>query len=296
VLICSSHTISGVMPGAPEVTRHGFEERVNACAEAGFDGMCLHVRDHAKWRAEGRDDAWMRAVLDRHAMAVPAVEFLADWHDGTDDADQTLAAALAAARCFGADVLNVGADIAGRGVPPRDLARPFVRLCERAADAGVRIALEVLAWGSVSDLDAATVLLDAAHGTAGSGRPGLVVDCWHVFRGGRIGLDDLRRLDPALILGVQLNDAPAGVAGPPPVDTMRRLFCGHGTFDITGFLRAVRGALPAAPVAVEVIAPEVAALPLDVAARRAATSARTALASAGLADAVAGTGGRPGAR
>ena len=296
MLICSSHTISGVMPGAPVVTRHGFEARVRACAEAGFDGMCLHIRDHAKQRAEGRDDGWMRAVLDRHAMAVPAVEFLADWHDGTDDADQTLAEALAATRCFGAEMLNVGADLAGRGVPPCDLVRPFVRLCERAADAGVRIALEVLAWGSVSDLGAATVLLDAAHGTAGSGRPGLVVDCWHVFRGGRISLGDLRRLDPALILGVQLNDAPAGVAGPPPVDTMRRQFCGEGTFDLPGFLRAVSGALPAAPVAVEVIAPEVAALPLDVAAHRASSSALTTLVAAGLADAVTGAGGRPGAR
>lgn len=284
------------MPGAPAVTRHGFEARVRACAEAGFDGMCLHVRDHAKQLAEGRDDAWMRAVLDRHAMAVPAVEFLGDWHDGTDDADRALAGALAAARCFGAEVLNVGADLAGRGVPPCELAPRFARLCARAADAGVRIALEVLAWGSVSDLNAAAVLLDAAHGATGSGRPGLVVDCWHVFRGGRIGLDDLRRLDPSLMLGVQVNDALATAYGPPPVDTTRRLFCGDGTFDLAGFLRAVSGALPAAPVAVEVIAPEVAALPLDVAARRAAASARAALAAGGLADAVIGTGGRPDAR
>jgi hypothetical protein len=58
----------------------------------------------------------------------------------------------------------------------------------------------------------------------------------------------------------------------------------------------VSGALPAAPVAVEVIAPEVAALPLDVAAHRASSSALTTLVAAGLADAVTGAGGRPGAR
>jgi sugar phosphate isomerase/epimerase len=281
VLICASHTISGVMPGDPEVGRHGFEERVRACAAAGFDGLCLHMRDHAKQRAEGRGDDWMRAVLDRHGLSVPAVEFLADWHDGPDAAKETLAGALAAARGLGASVLNVGADVAGLGVPPRDIAPRFARLCERAADAGVRIALEVLAWGSVSDLDAAMVLLDAARG-----RAGLVIDCWHVFRGGRIDLDDLRRLDPALILGIQINDAPAAVVGPPPVDTRHRLFCGDGTFDLSGFLAAVEHALPTAPLAVEVIAPEVAALPLDVAALRAAESARAAIAAAGVGDRV----------
>jgi sugar phosphate isomerase/epimerase len=111
MLICSSHTISGVMPGARPASRHSFAARVEACAKAGYRGMCLHYRDHAEQLSQGRSDAALRACLEEAGIARVELEFLSDWFlQGDALADEN------AAQGFGARSLNLG----GGFSQPRD--------------------------------------------------------------------------------------------------------------------------------------------------------------------------------
>jgi sugar phosphate isomerase/epimerase len=261
--ICSSHTISGVVPGGPDASRHGFAERVEACAVAGYTGMCLHFRDYAEQRARGFGDGELRAILDAHGMKHVSVEFLTDWFL---DGEAGLASrrneetAFRAAAAFGATVVNVGPDLGGHGLSLGTMQAKFRELCGRAAGHGISIALELVAWGNVRDVDTA---LDIIGDIANAG---LVIDSWHVFRAG-VPLADLKRIPASKVLCVQVNDADAEARGGLAADTMSRRLCGQGGFDLAGFATTLDAMGVAVPFSVEVISPEFAAFDLNEAAK-----------------------------
>ncbi len=263
-LVCSSHTISGVMPGGPVASRHPFRARVEACAAAGYDGMCLHIRDYAECRAAGWADADLRRVLDDNGITHVGLEFLTGWDHGIAPLEDT---AWRAAEALGARYLNVGA---GGETPSR---AGFAALCARAAAHDLPIALEIVPWTGVPDLPTALALID------GIDSAGLVIDCWHVFRGG-IALDDLARIPAHRILGIQINDAAATPVAPLPKDTLNRRLPGQGDFDLTGFLCALARTGTDCPISVEVISPDLAAMDVDVAATTTAKAARAAISRA----------------
>jgi sugar phosphate isomerase/epimerase len=269
--MCSSHTLSGVMPGGPLPARHGFEARVAAAAAAGYHGFWLHWREHAALRDAGRRDADLRQALDDAGLRLRGVEFLTDWFLDTGPARQDVAAALAAAAAIGATTLNIGGDFHGRGLGLAERRERLAALCERAAAEGVAIAVEFVPWSDVPDIAAALALVE---GIAGAG---LVVDCWHLFRGG-MTLADLDRIPPGRVLCAQIGDATARPAGPLPEDTRHRLPCGEGALDIAGFVARLRRIGARCPLSVEIISPAQAALPLAEAARQSLASARLSLA------------------
>ncbi|WP_378951345.1 sugar phosphate isomerase/epimerase family protein [Mesorhizobium sp. ANAO-SY3R2] len=268
--ICSSHTISGVVPGGPVASRHGFAARVEACAQAGYTGMCLHFRDYADQRQAGFSDAELRAVLSRHGMKHVSVEFLTDWFmDGEageiSRRNETLA--FAAVKALGAKVLNVGPDLGERGIPQEQMRTRFVELCRRAEEQDIVIALEMVAWGNVRDVDTALALIE------GVANAGLVIDSWHVFRGG-VPLEDLQRIPASRILCVQVNDAEAEPIGTLADETMNRKLCGEGAFDLKGFSELLDRIGVAAPYSVEVISPQLASCRLAEAASSSFTTSR----------------------
>jgi sugar phosphate isomerase/epimerase len=266
-IVCSSHTISGVMPGSPKASRHSFADRVTACAEAGFTGMCLHFRDYAEQIAAGASDADLAAILADNGMAENSVEFLRDWFEPSAMAEANEDLAFRAAACFAAKFISVGADLDERNIPVASMGPQFARLCEKADDRGVAIALEIVAWSNVCDIDSALELLAFSP----RNNAGLMVDAWHVFRGG-ISLSELKRLRAEQILCIQLNDAAQTVMQPLSYDTQNRKFCGEGDLDLGAFLDALAQIGVSAPLSVEVIAPEVAQMPLQDVARRAYVS------------------------
>lgn len=262
-LICSSHTISGVMPGGPTPARHSFSERVACCAAAGYSGMCLHLRDYRALRAAGHEDAELREILNRHNMTDVSLEFLTGWFltgpEGRQSReDETTAYAAAAA--YGARSLNVGSDFENRGLPRRHMQDAFRALCERAAAHELRIALEIVPWSDVRDVDTALEMIE------GIDNAGLVIDSWHVFRGG-VPLADLERVHPDRICCIQVNDADAAVNGTLAEDTWHRKPCGEGAFDLDGFVSALERAGATVPLSVEIISSEFARLDAGEAAR-----------------------------
>ncbi|MBA8906753.1 sugar phosphate isomerase/epimerase family protein [Aminobacter ciceronei] len=268
--VCSSHTISGVMPGNPVASRHGFAERVEACAAAGYTGMCLHFRDYAEQRARGFGDGELRAILDAHGMKHVSVEFLTDWFmDGEAGlvSRRNEETAFRAAAAFGAKVINVGPDLGERGISLETMQRKFRDLCGQAVEHGLSIALELVAWGNVRDVDTALAII------ADIPNAGLVIDSWHVFRAD-VPLEDLRRIAANRILCVQVNDAGKVPVGQRSAETMNRSLCGQGAFDLSAFAATLDDMGVAAPFSVEVISPELAALGRNEAAKISFDTAR----------------------
>lgn len=267
--ICSSHTISGVMPGGSVASRHGFSARVQACAAAGYTGICVHFRDYFDQHKAGFGDAELRSVLDLNGMKNVSVEFLTDWFMDDEEGETARcneAIAFQAANALGARVLNVGPDLLGRGIPIEVMRKRFAALCKRAAHHDIAIALELVAWGNVRDVNTALLMID------GLPSAGLVIDAWHIFRAG-VPLGDLKRIPADRVLCVQVNDATAVPTGPLATDTMNRKLCGQGDFDLKGFVDTLDDLGVQVPLSVEIISPEQAARELQIAAAISLSSA-----------------------
>jgi sugar phosphate isomerase/epimerase len=263
--MCCSHTISGVAPGSLRASRHPLAARLAACGAAGYRGCWLHLRDYQEQKAAGFADGAMRELFDSHGLVHRGVEFLTDWFLDDRTAERT---AFDAADAVGAAVINAGGDFLMRGFPRAHMLDRFAALCARAADRGLSIALEIVPWSDVPDIDAALEFL-------GPPNAGIALDCWHLFRG-RSHLSDIARIPAERILCVQVNDAAAMPAGPLHEDTLDRRFCGEGAFDLAGFVAAIESCGATVPFSVEIISPDIAAMPLDEAARRSFATARKA--------------------
>lgn len=252
--ICSSHTISGVVPGGLLASRHAFAARVEACAAAGYTGMCLHFRDYAEQKLAGFSDAELRDILDSNGIRHVSLEFLTDWFmDGEagDISRRNEATAFEAAAALGAASLNVGPDLSGRDIAERRMREKFTELCARSAQQGVAIALELVAWGNVADVGTALRIIEDIPNA------GLAIDSWHIFRAG-VPLSDLPRIPADRVLCIQVNDADAEIQGVLATDTTNRKLCGQGAFDLKGFVGVLDGMGVDIPLSVEVISPDMA--------------------------------------
>ena len=146
-------------------------------------------------------------------------------------------------------------------------------------DAGVRIAFEFTAYGHRRSLRDAIELCRAV----GWKRCGLLVDTWHVFRGGE-PLTLLRSLDAEQIALVHVNDA-APQSGLDPVlldpvfeGRFRRALPGAGTFPLGEFAEALAATGYRGTISVEVLSTELRQLPPHVGARQLLQSLRESLA------------------
>lgn len=280
-LAAGHFTIAGSPVGAGYGTRSpwSFETRVEAAAAAGYSSIGMGEADYTGMRASGVTDAELLEVLDRHGIWVSEIEFLFDWMH--DDEDARVPATIAEnlyhmAEVFRPDHVNMGDTRFPPGRSMEVLAARFGEVCDRLAPFGVKAAIEFMPWSSIPDLDTAGEIIERA----GRENAGIDLDTWHYFRGPS-DLDQLARVDPALILAVALNDA-----GPPLDDVIldtarRRLLPGEGLFDLEGFLQALAetGAKPL--MGVEVLSDRQVALHPSEAARVSFEAASAVLARAG---------------
>jgi sugar phosphate isomerase/epimerase len=156
-------------------------------------------------------------------------------------------------------VLGAKLCIAGlyRPLSHEDAVRDLRAATEVLAPAGIRLAFEFTAYGSATTLAAAVRLCD----DVGWERCGLLVDAWHVFRGGE-SLADVAALDGGRIALVHVDD---GAAEPRADATcegrFHRLLPGTGSFDLVGFVDALEAAGYDGPVCLEVLSDDLRALP-----------------------------------
>jgi sugar phosphate isomerase/epimerase len=258
-----------------------FAERVKAASGAGFTAISLWGRDYAAARAEGLTDADMCTMLDAHGLVVAEIDPAWWWLPGASEVHVPLELDDQDVFRFGEDELFAMADALGaRSLNAVDVfggnwdidgaAEAFAGLCRRAAEHGLLVHIEWLPWSKIPDLATALEIVLSA----GQPNGGLNIDAWHFVRAGT-HLEELRRVDGELILGIQLDDGPLE-AEPDLIGATlhRRELPGEGGFDLPGLVQALAGTGTEAPVGVEVFSDRLHQRPAGEAAQAAARTTR----------------------
>jgi sugar phosphate isomerase/epimerase len=271
-LIASHFTLTGTP--APAAPRFSFAQRVEAAAAAGFDGIGLFT---GHWES-GMSAAQMRRIADDHGIAVPELEWLADWWCDGERGQQSQAAEermYEAADALGSRHLSIAAIFQGEHPDPAAVAERFAALCERADQHDLLVGIEFFPGSEVRDAMAAWEIARFAGANGG-----VLVDSWHYFRGAAEPAH-LRAIPAERIVAIQFDDADREMIGTLFEDTtLRRRLPGAGSFDLAGFIRLLDEIGVQAPVSVEILSPEHQSHPVREAARLAHDSSRAVIARA----------------
>jgi sugar phosphate isomerase/epimerase len=278
-LLAAYWTLAGdVYPGAPtEVSPFSLEVRAKAASAAGYTGMGLVHADLVHY-AKSIGYRAMKQMLDDNGIRHVEVEFLSDWFRASDDprrqaSDQARRELLEAAGELGARNYKVSPALMEETPADVDaLAEEFARLCEDARAVGTSVLIEMMPFTNVKTIDTAMAIIGGAAQPNG----GLLLDIWHLVRGG-MDYSEIAKIPARYFKGIELDDADAEVVGTLFEDTrFSRRLCGQGSFDIPTFLRESQKAGFDAPYyGVEIINATFRKQPLDVMAK---TSFDTAMA------------------
>ena len=262
-------------------------DRLGAASAAGFGGISLWGRDYRAAREEGFDDSEIASLIADHGLAVAELDPAWWWTPGAaavhipPEADPVDVfrygedEVLRIAEVLGARSINA-VDVLGGSYGPAEAAEGFARLCDRAADHGLLVHLEWLAWSKIPDLATARAIVDMAERPNG----GLTVDVWHCVRTDTAPAE-IATLPGRLVASIQLSDGPAQPEPELVTATLHhRQLPGHGEFDLAGYLRALRSTGTEAPVGVEIFSDDLHRLGATEAARRAAEATRAVLEAA----------------
>jgi sugar phosphate isomerase/epimerase len=266
-LILSTGTVGN--PPLPEL--------LGAADAGGYTSLAIWPTDYLQWRESGISDAQARARIDDAGLRVAQVDTLLMWsiNPGSKRAAAEEADVFAAASAFGASVVSA--------IGPGDdrfsvdqLAETLAGTCDRGAEHGFDIGLEVAPWKGNVNLETAVRLIKAT----GRSNAGLVIDSWHLFRAATTGAE-LAAVPGEMIASIQISDAPA-VPGPDLVaETMgARLLPGHGEIDLAEFLRTLDRQAKGVALTVEVLSDELRAAGPTEAGRRTGEATRGVIAAA----------------
>jgi sugar phosphate isomerase/epimerase len=251
--------------------RADFDARLAAAAAAGFAGIGLFIGEYERLREAGRTDAELCSALEAHGLVLAEIEVLSGW--SASGASRTRADAWLDTACHMAEVFSARHV---QAIGPYegtfdDAACAFARVCDRAADVGLHVALEFLPPTNIPDAGVALALVERA----GRANSGLCLDTWHHFRGAR-DWELLRKVPGERVVSIQLDDGMLAAEDPDfYADTTRnrRLF-GAGEFDLPRFLGMLDEIGAAGPRSLEVISSALELLAPREAARRIAESFR----------------------
>lgn len=257
-------------------------EFIDAAERAGF--RRITVRPHALVQA--LDAGWTEAALHERLAAADISVTMIDALTGAlpgalERAGPEVLAKLApdqrdpvpeaecfrTATVFGASIVSV-AHYMGRELELDDAASAIAGVCRRAAPLGLRIGLEFIPDGGLPDLQFAQAVVESC----GEPNAGIVLDVFHLDRSGGT-VDDVRRLPPGAIAGVQLSDRVRPAPGTPHVPMGGRLLPGDGELPLRELVEAALENSPDATIDIEVLNDELRALPIDEAALRLADAA-----------------------
>jgi sugar phosphate isomerase/epimerase len=231
----------------------------------------------------------MRTMLDDHGLVVAEVDPAWWWTPGAAEVGPSLVDIdpldvfrhgeddlLRMAEVMGARSLNA-ADVLGGTWTLEEGAEAFAALCDRAAQHGLLVHLEWLAWSRIADVQTAWDIVRIADRPNG----GLNVDTWHCARTGTT-VSDLAGLPGERVFAIQLDDAPALAEDNLIEATLHsRTLPGQGELDLAGYLGALGDIGVRCPVGVEVFSDALHASGPHVAARSAADATRTVLSTVG---------------
>ncbi|GAA4874196.1 sugar phosphate isomerase/epimerase and 4-hydroxyphenylpyruvate domain-containing protein [Actinomycetospora straminea] len=226
------------------------EDKLAAAAAAGFDGVEIFEPDML---ASPERPAEIAARCADLGLAIELFQPVRDLEalppDDFADALRRLDRKFAVMEQLGVTTALVCSSVHPHAVDDDDLAAEQLHVAaSRAADRGLRLAYEALAWGRhVDTWDRSWRIVEAADHPA----LGVCLDSFHILSRGSDPAP-IRDVPGEKIFFVQLADAPELAMDVLPWSRHHRLFPGQGAFDLAGFTGAVAAAGYAGPWSLEV--------------------------------------------
>jgi sugar phosphate isomerase/epimerase len=195
------------------LARTPFRDQVRAAAAAGFDSISIwpNIWRHAI-RKDGLTVTDMRAMLDDHGLKMTDVDAYRDW--APPPTQDSVAFGPNKSGIPREECLEICAKLGGTTIVAVHLTdtplnydrdtEAFAKLCDDAAEYGLRIGLEFVAFSNVPDVATAMRIV------AGAGRAngGLIVDLWHHARS-TFDNEALAKVPGEKVYTVQFCGAPA---------------------------------------------------------------------------------------
>jgi sugar phosphate isomerase/epimerase len=269
--------------GCASLLQSTLPELIDAAERAGF--RRITVRPYAFLAALG--DGWTEDTIRRRladaGIAVTMIDAIAGALPGAleradDETRQRLPPdaldPVPEAECFrtatvlGASIVNL-THYLGRSLPVEEAAGAVGGVCRRAAPLGLRICLEFIPDSGLPDLPFAQAVVERC----GEPNAAVLLDVFHLDRSGGT-VDDVRRLPPGAIAGIQLSDRRRPPPGTAHVPLGGRLLPGEGELPLRDLVEAALENSPDATLDIEVLNSELRAMSAADAAMRLAESAR----------------------
>jgi sugar phosphate isomerase/epimerase len=244
-----SHDRSNYLLWQGTIRQLSLADQLKVARETGFGKISITPFHVSKWLAEGLTAKTMLSMADDNGVSLSHLDPLTRWAPKwrptnvpeefvpflgfTPDeffklADLLKVESMSAICCFPNGTVNAV-----------QLTEAFAKVCDRAANAGMRCDLEFIPFWGLFDINMAwRVIKDADRPNSG-----IVFDYWHFMRGNP-DLELLKKIPGNRISSVQLADA--SLAFPEdisPVDDClnRRVPCGDGEFPVTEITRVLAG-------------------------------------------------------
>ncbi|MGO2633563.1 MAG: TIM barrel protein [Galactobacter sp.] len=225
-------------------------EKLDACAAAGFDGVEIFEQDLV---VSPLSPAEIRARADRLGLTLDLYQPFRDLEAVPEeqfrDNLRRLEAKFGLMQELGMDLILLCSNVGTASVDDEAVMVSQLRAAaELAAQYGIRIAYEALAWGKyVNTYSRSWELVRAADHP----NLGICLDSFHVLSRG----DDpagIAEIPGNKIFFVQLADAPTLGMDILPWSRHHRVFPGEGNFDLTGFTQVLLEAGYSGPLSLEI--------------------------------------------
>lgn len=226
------------------------EDKLAACADAGFDGIELFEQDLVVSDLTPEE---VRARVDRYGLTIDLYQPFRDFEGVTEellrDNLRRAEARFQVMDRLGVDTMLVCSNVATATDPSEELAAAQLReLGDLAQAHGIRIAYEALAWGRyVDDYRTAWRIVERADHPA----VGACLDSFHIMSRGH-DIDRVREIPGDRIFYLQLADARRLSMDVLAWSRHHRLFPGEGDFELGDFVATVLRTGYSGPLSLEV--------------------------------------------
>jgi sugar phosphate isomerase/epimerase len=270
--------------GCANLMHAELSEFIDAAERSGFRRITVRPYAFAQALGDGWTEAALRGrlatagitvtMIDAHITALPGRPKTSDLDndlrtqlppDVLDPPDEAMC--FRAATALGASIVNV-THYLGSPLPSEVLAGAVAGICQRAAPLGLQICLEFFPDSGLPDLPFAQSVVEAC----GEPNAAILLDVFHLDRSGGT-IDNIRRLPPGALAGIQLSDRTRPPPGTAHVPFSGRKLPGEGQLPLRQLVEAALENSPAATIDIEVLNDELRKLPSDQAASRLAAAA-----------------------
>lgn len=269
--LCASYwTLAGdTYPGSPnELSSFSLRDRVEAAGKAGWRGMGFLYADMSSSIAHYGIQT-VRNLFGNNNIKHLELELLVDWYLGGKrraTSDKMFHSMLDMASQLNIKKFKLCAGMFEKGHPdlPR-MREALVELCLAASPLGIDLVVEFMPFASINTIELGVAL---TH-NLGVDNVGLLIDTWHVHRGGMTAFD-ISTIPNELVKAVELDDAGPQIIGNILNDSSHhRRLCGEGVIDLRAQIQSVVNSGYRGYWGVEIISQEHRKLPVDIAASRA---------------------------